>query len=95
MSGKVVNINSGEPYDVYVGRGSKWGNPFSHIPNTSAPWPVDTREDAIRAYEYYIRNDRPYLLAACKVELKNKTLGCHCFPLACHANVFVKIANEE
>lgn len=21
-----------EPYDVYIGRGSKWGNPFSHNP---------------------------------------------------------------
>jgi len=20
-----------EPYDVYIGRGSKWGNPFTHI----------------------------------------------------------------
>jgi hypothetical protein len=91
---KVVNINSGEHYDIYIGRGSKWGNPFSHVPNTSAPWPVESREDAIRAYEDYLFTKRPDLVAAAKIELKNKILGCHCFPLACHGDVLLRIANE-
>lgn len=92
---KVVNIKSGEPYDVYVGRGSKWGNPFSHLPNTSAPWPVETREDAIRAYEDYLINKRTDLVAAAKTELKGKILGCYCKPLDCHGDILLKIANEE
>ena len=25
-----------EPYDVYIGRPSKWGNPYSHKDNTKA-----------------------------------------------------------
>lgn len=28
MTTKVVNIKDGEYFNVYVGRGSKWGNPF-------------------------------------------------------------------
>lgn len=24
----VINISTGKPYDIYIGRGSKWGNPF-------------------------------------------------------------------
>ena len=90
---RVVNINV-EKYDVYIGRGSKWGNPFSHIPNSMAPFPVDSREDAIRAYENWILN-QPELLAAAKTELKNKVLGCHCAPMKCHGDILLKIANLD
>lgn len=90
---KVVNINF-EPCDVYVGRGSPYGNPFSHIPNSSAPYPVDSREDAIRAYEDWVLN-QPELVAKIKKELKNKILGCHCKPLDCHGDVLLKIANSD
>jgi hypothetical protein len=90
---KVVHINV-EPYDVYIGRGSKWGNPFTHLKNTSAPYPVDSREDAIRAYEHWIQ-EQPELLAAAKAELKGKILGCWCKPLDCHGDILLRIANEE
>lgn len=89
---KVVHCKV-EPYDVYIGRPSKWGNPYSHIPGV-APWPVDSREDAIRLYEDYIRSN-PKLLEAAKKELKGKVLGCHCKPLDCHGDILLKIANEE
>jgi len=29
MATKVVNIKKTKQYDVYIGRGSKWGNPFN------------------------------------------------------------------
>ncbi len=90
---KVVHCKK-EPYDVYIGRGSKWGNPYTHLPNTSAPWQVDSREDAIRLYEEWIRS-QPELMGAIKKELKDKVLGCYCAPLACHGDVLIKIANEE
>lgn len=90
---KVVHCKK-EPYDVYVGRGSKWGNPYTHLPNTSAPWIVETREDAIRLYEEWIRS-QPELLEAAKKELKGKVLGCWCSPLACHGDILIKISNEE
>lgn len=94
MAGKVVNINNGDKYDIYVGRGSKFGNPFSHLPNSSAPYKVDTREEAIKCFEEWIK-EQPELIAAAKKELKNKILGCFCFPLPCHASILLKIANEE
>jgi hypothetical protein len=55
---------------------------------------VESREDAIRLYEEWIRA-QPELMAAAKAELKNKVLGCWCYPLACHGDVLVKIANED
>lgn len=82
-----------DPHDIYIGRGSKWGNPYTHLPNTSAPWLVDSREDAVRLYEEWIRS-QPELLAAVKKELKGKILGCFCAPLLCHGEVLIKISNE-
>lgn len=91
---KVVHCKSGEPYDIYIGRPSKFGNPFTHKMGTGAPWPVDTREEAIAAYETWLR-EQPELMAAVKKELKGKTLGCWCKPLDCHGDVLWRIANEE
>lgn len=41
-----------EPYDIYIGRPSKWGNPFTHIVdrNTLASHVVASREEAVEAY---------------------------------------------
>jgi hypothetical protein len=96
MTPKVVNIHSGEPYDIYVGRGkgSKWGNPFSHQKGTAALYEADTREEAIQFYEVWLR-EQPELMAAAKKELRGKVLGCFCAPLPCHGSVLLKIANEE
>ena len=96
MTAKVVNSHT-EKYDVFIGRPSKFGNPYSHLPNSAAPWPVETREDAIRLYEEWIRS-QPELMAAAKKELKGKVLGCPglgCPYLGCHGDVLLKIANEE
>jgi hypothetical protein len=90
---KVVNIRV-EKCEVYIGRGSKWGNPFSHIPNSNAPFQVDSREDAIRAYADWILN-QPELLKAAKIELRNKDLGCYCAPMECHGDILLKIANSD
>lgn len=90
---KVVHCKQ-ESYDVYIGRGSKWGNPYSHKEGTMAAWVVDTREEAIRLYEEHVRA-QPELLTAIKKELKGKVLGCYCKPLDCHGDVLLKIANEE
>ena len=90
---KVVHYKSGEPYDVYVGRGSKFGNPYSHKEGTSALWVVDTREEAIRLYEEWVLK-QPELVLAIKTELKNRILACFCAPLACHADVLLRIANQ-
>jgi hypothetical protein len=92
MTAKVVHCKQ-EPYDIYIGRPSKFGNPYGHKFGM-APWIVDSREDAIRLYEEWIR-EQPELMAAAKKELKGKVLGCWCKPLDCHGDVLLKIANEE
>jgi len=83
-----------DKYDVYIGRPSKFGNPFSLLPGTLAIHKVDSREEAIECYRNYIMNT-PWLLEAAKNELKGKILGCWCHPLSCHGDVLVEIVNTE
>ncbi len=84
MMGKVVNHKWGVPYDVYIGRPTKWGNPFVIGRD-------GTREEVIKKYEFWIQG-QPELLADLH-ELKNKTLSCWCAPRACHGDVLIKLAS--
>lgn len=70
---------------VFIGRPSKWGNPFVIGKH-------GTREEVIAMYEKYIRN-KPELLAQLH-ELKGEILGCYCKPQACHGDVLVKLLKE-
>lgn len=81
------------PYDVYIGRPSEWGNPFSDKPKSIAEIKVSSREEAIACYEEYLRQ-HPEMIERAKRELKGKTLGCWCSPRACHGDVLARIANE-
>lgn len=81
-------------YDVYVGRPSKFGNPFTYKEGTTAPFICATREECIQKFEEWLLA-QPELVAAAKAELKGKTLACWCHPLSCHADVLARIANEE
>lgn len=87
----VVHINK-TPYDVYIGRPSKWGNPFSHRPGTAAKYVVATREEAISKYREYLLSS-PELLDQLH-ELKGKTLACWCKPLSCHGDILAELANQ-
>jgi len=78
----VVNLKI-EPYDVYIGRGSKWGNPF-YIGKDN------TRMGVIAKYKEYILS-RHDLLKHIVDELDNKTLGCYCKPLPCHGDILAEI----
>jgi len=90
---KVVHCKK-EPFDVYIGRPSKWGNPFSHLEGTKAKFKVATREEAIQKYVEWLET-QDELLACIKVELKGKVLGCWCSPKACHGDVLVALANDD
>lgn len=83
-----------EPFDVYIGRGrgSQWGNPFSHQEGTQARFKVDTREEAIACFREWLLR-QPDLVERAKRELKGKVLGCWCHPKACHGDVLAEIAN--
>ena len=89
---RVVNKRF-QKYDVYIGRGSKWGNPYTHIKGkTKAQFLVGSREEAVEKYEEWIRQ-QPNLLNSLH-ELKGKRLGCFCVPHLCHGDVLVELIEE-
>ena len=79
---KVVHCKK-ERFDIYIGRPSKWGNPFSIGKDGS-------REEVIAKYRDYIML-KPELLADLP-ELKGKVLACWCSPLSCHGDILVELA---
>lgn len=75
-----------EPYDVYIGRGSLWGNPFPINESVG-----DTREVVIEKYRQHLFQQvkRGDVTVQQLLELDGKTLGCFCKPKACHGDVIV------
>ena len=83
MTTKVVNKYK-EPYEVYIGRGSKWGNPFVIGKDGN-------RDDVCDKYEAYLLSNQTLLDAL--PELKDKKLGCFCKPQRCHGDLLAKLAD--
>lgn len=73
------------PFDVYIGRPSKWGNPFTMKSEAD-------RGHVILEYEVWILQ-QPELMAALH-ELKGKVLGCWCSPRPCHGEVLERLAAQ-
>jgi hypothetical protein len=71
---------------VYIGRPSKWGNPFAIGRDGS-------RSDVVQKFKQYL-DENPALKEAAKKELKGKNLVCFCAPLSCHGDILLQIANE-
>ena len=90
MTPKVVHCKR-EEFDVYVGRGSKWGNPYSHRVGTLAEHVVGSRTEAIQKFEEYLLSNQG--LMSSLEELKGKTLGCWCKPKSCHGDILLRYAN--
>lgn len=90
----LVVHKSKKPYDIYIGRPSKFGNPWSHEEGTLAEFKVDTRAEAIQKYEEWVRS-QPEMIAMIKRELRGRVLGCFCTPKLCHGHILAWIANEE
>jgi len=83
---KVANVDKGEKYDVYIGRGSKWGNPYA------IGFDGD-RDEVIHKYKYDFERGFLKFSKDDVLELKGKTLGCHCKPAACHGDVIAEYLN--
>ena len=78
---------------IYIGRGSRWGNPYSHVPSTKAQYRVKSRQDAIDSFrEWIMKGDGVYLLSALD-EIRGKTLGCYCAPQKCHGDVLIELCD--
>lgn len=75
-----------EKYDVYIGRGSKWGNPF-------AIGKDGTRLEVIQKYKKYILLNNELMKQLS--ELEGKILGCWCKPKSCHGDVLVDLINND
>lgn len=75
------------PDAVYVGRPTIYGNPF----------PMDgeaERNMVCDRYEAWIKT-QPELLKAVRERLRGKNLVCWCAPKRCHADILLRIANED
>ena len=82
---KVVNLKK-EKYDIYIGRGSKWGNPF-----IMRDYSQQERDRVCDEYEkWFWTTDLPKQL----YELKDKILGCYCKPKRCHGDFLAKEVNN-
>ncbi len=79
----VVNKRT-DQYDVYIGRGSIWGNPFVMGKD-------GTRDEVVAKYRWYFEHS-PSLRSRVH-ELQGKRLGCFCKPAACHGDVLAEAAD--
>lgn len=97
------------PDPVYVGRPSKWGNPFTHKPEgtTLAEHTVASREESITKFEEWLLfSPEAEDLRNSIHELEGKDLICWCAPrrglkmhdsvgTQCHAQVLMRLANPH
>lgn len=74
---------------VYVGRPTRWGNPFPHDGTAAG------RAEVVAAYRDLVDAD-PALQAAARRLLAGRDLACWC-PLdqPCHADVLLDVANND
>lgn len=70
---------------VYIGRPSKWGNPFVIGEDGD-------RENVIALYRAWVHR-YPDFMEDVKTKLKGKSLVCFCSPKPCHGDVLLEIAN--
>lgn len=74
-----------DPEDVYIGRGSLWGNPV----------PMKTERDRDGVVEAYRRHlwdqiRQGVVTIDDLIALDGKALGCFCAPRRCHGDVIVE-----
>lgn len=83
---KVLNKHqAGIPADaIYIGRGSKWGNPFRIGEDGD-------RAAVIAKHERWLA-DQHQLLRALD-QLRGHDLVCFCAPRACHGDLLLRLAN--
>lgn len=72
------------PFDVYIGRPSKWGNPFVIGKDGN-------REEVVAKFLQWVVQ-QPHLMAEIHT-LHGKTLGCFCAPQMCHGDVLAELAD--
>lgn len=87
----VVNKNTTDQYDIYIGRGSPWGNPFA-IGHGEGP---DRAEVITRYRDYFeekINSDAAFRNGI--LSMRGMRLACFCKPEACHGDVIADYLNN-
>lgn len=80
------------PDAIYVGRPSKWGNPFRVQANINGPLKFAAHRTAVKLYEGWINEQITAGFLGVE-ELRGKDLVCWCAPLPCHADILLRLAN--
>ncbi len=85
-------------YDVYIGRPSKWGNPFI-IGQDGDRKTVVEKFDKWLYTGYNFGNaeateEARLLILSSLKELEGKKLGCWCSPQLCHGDILIKYVNN-
>ena len=75
---------------VYVGRGSKWGNPFKITATQNREQVIDTYREYAAEEAYIAKAEGGNWLQG----LEGKDLICYCAPLPCHANVLLEMLDQ-
>ena len=84
----VVRWQPGSNEIVFIGRPSRWGNPFRLGRDGN-------RAEVIRKYTVWVWQPRNAgLRAAMRRQLAGKKLGCFCVPLFCHGHIIASIVNH-
>ena len=87
MTTKVVNVRTGEYFDIFIGRGrdSLLGNPFKIGRDGN-------RQEVIEKFRpyFYERLERDPEYKAKVLSLKGRVVGCFCKPNPCHGDVYVE-----
>jgi hypothetical protein len=81
--------------DVYCGRGSVLGNPYTHKQGTKAQYIMESRSEAIEEYRGYFKtqmeSNAEFLIEMRRIyriaRKQEVNLVCYCAPLPCHCNV--------
>lgn len=74
---------------VYIGRPSKWGNPFAMKSEAD-------RTTVVGKFIIYILDSNSKALRdEARSELRGKNLVCFCAPAACHGDVLEVVANSN
>lgn len=85
MTCRVVNRYK-EDYDVYIGRGTMWGNPHRDMP----------RAQAIELFRIHFKEQlrSGSIMLSDLRKLNGLRLGCSCHPKPCHGDIIAAAVNK-
>ena len=100
----VVNKYTHAPteHDVYIGRGSVFGNPYTHLPSSRKDAiKVKTRAEACAQYQKHFMAQTAVIARKELLQLINKVINnepvnlvCFCSPKQCHGDYLKQVIDE-